>query len=195
MSTRNRLPPWHERIRLANGRDILIRPIRADDAEPLRASFALLQPEEVRQRFLHAVKELSPETVRRLTQPQPKSEFALVAAEPLPPGEALVGAVARASITPGTREAEFAILVSRYVAGMGLGRHLMRRLVRWARGKKLDRLYGDVLESNQPMLALVQSLGFRRESSETPGLVRVVLELAATDERLTAAGDRPRSTP
>jgi RimJ/RimL family protein N-acetyltransferase len=195
MSTRNRLPPWHERIRLANGRDILIRPIRADDAEPLRASFALLQPEEVRQRFLHAVKELSPETVRRLTQPQPKSEFALVAAEPLPPGEALVGAVARASITPGTREAEFAILVSRYVAGMGLGRHLMRRLVRWARGKKLDRLYGDVLESNQPMLALVQSLGFRRESSETPGLVRVVLELAATDERLAAAGDRPRSTP
>jgi RimJ/RimL family protein N-acetyltransferase len=195
MSTRNRLPPWHERIRLANGRDILIRPIRADDAEPLRASFALLQPEEVRQRFLHAVKELSPETVRRLTQPQPKSEFALVAAEPLPPGEALVGAVARASITPGTREAEFAILVSRYVAGMGLGRHLMRRLVRWARGKKLDRLYGDVLESNQPMLALVQSLGFRRESSETPGLVRVVLELAATDERLAAAGGRPRSTP
>jgi GNAT superfamily N-acetyltransferase len=78
---------------------------------------------------------------------------------------------------------------------MGLGRHLMRRLVRWARGKKLDRLYGDVLESNQPMLALVQSLGFRRESSETPGLVRVVLELAATDERLAAAGDRPRSTP
>jgi RimJ/RimL family protein N-acetyltransferase len=195
MSTRNRPPPWHERIRLANGREILIRPIRADDAEPLRASFALLQPEEVRQRFLHAVKELSPETVRRLTQPQPKSEFALVAAEPLPPGEALVGAVARASITPGTREAEFAILVSRYVAGMGLGRHLMRRLVRWARGKKLDRLYGDVLESNQPMLALVQSLGFRRESSETPGLVRVVLELAATDERLAAAGDRPRSTP
>src|SRR3546814_11401065 len=87
-------------------------------------------------------KELSAETVQRLTQPQPKSEFALVAAEPLPPGEALVGAVARVAVTPGTRDAEFAILVSRYVAGMGLGRHLMRRLVRWARGKKLERMYG-----------------------------------------------------
>jgi len=177
MSARNRLPPWHEHVRLANGREVLIRPIRADDAEPLRASFVLLQPDEIRQRFLHAIKELSPEMAQRLTQPHPKTEFALVAAEPLPPGEALVGAVARASITPGTREAEFAILVSRYVAGMGLGRHLMRRLVRWAKGKQLDRLYGDVLESNQPMLALVQSLGFHREHSESPGLIRVVLDL------------------
>ncbi len=179
MSARNRLPPWHEHIRLANGREILVRPIRADDAEPLRAGFQLLQPDEIRQRFLHAVKELSPDMLQRLTQPNSKTEFALVAAEPLPPGEALVGAVARASISPGTREAEFAILVSRYVAGMGLGRHLMRRLVRWARGKQLDRLYGDVLESNQPMLALAHSLGFRREHSESPGLIRVVLQLRA----------------
>ena len=195
MSARNRLPPWHERLRLANGREILIRPIRADDAEPLRASFPLLQPDEVRQRFLHAVKELSPETLQRLTQPQPRTEFALVAAEPLPPGEALVGAVARAAITPGTREAEFAILVSRYVAGMGLGRHLMRRLVRWAKGKKLERLWGDVLESNLPMLSLLKSLDFRREASDTPGLVRVVLDLSPAEGRraVSGSGDRPRS--
>jgi len=195
MSARNRLPPWHEQVRLANGREVLIRPIRADDAEPLRASFALLQPEEVRQRFLRPVKELSAEAVQRLTQPQPRSEFALVAAEPLPPGEALVGAVARASVSAGTRDAEFAILVSHYVAGMGLGRHLMRRLVRWARGKKLERLYGEVLESNQPMLSLADSLGFRRESSDTPGLVRVVLDLDANGGQRAVSGgaDRTRS--
>lgn len=195
MSARNRLPPWHEQVRLANGREVLIRPIRADDAEPLRASFALLQPEEVRQRFLRPVKELSADAVQRLTQPQPRNEFALVAAEPLPPGEALVGAVARASVCAGTRNAEFAILVSHYVAGMGLGRHLMRRLVRWARGKKLERLYGEVLESNQPMLSLADSLGFRREASDTPGLVRVVLDLDANGGQRAVSGgaDRMRS--
>lgn len=195
MSARNRLPPWHEQVRLANGREVLIRPIRADDAEPLRASFALLQPEEVRQRFLRPVKELSADAVQRLTQPQPRNEFALVAAEPLPPGEALVGAVARASVCAGTRKAEFAILVSHYVAGMGLGRHLMRRLVRWARGKKLERLYGEVLESNQPMLSLADSLGFRREASDTPGLVRVVLDLDANGGQRAVSGgaDRMRS--
>ncbi len=177
MSPRNRLPPWHEQLRLPNGREVLIRPIRPDDAVPLRAAFPLLEPDEIRQRFLYAVKELSEDQAERLTHPDPRTEFALVAAEPLPPGEALVGAVARVSIVPGSREAEFAILVSHYIAGLGLGRELLRRLVRWAKGKKLERLYGDVLEHNQPMLKLAQSLGFRRESAHTPGLVRVALDL------------------
>ena len=177
MAARNRLPPWHEMIRLPNGREVLIRPIRPDDAIPLRAGFPLLQPEEIRQRFLYAVKELTPEMAERLTRPDPRCEFAIVAAEPLPPGEALVGAVARVAIIDGTREAEFAILVSSFIAGMGMGRHLMRRLVRWGRGKKLERIHGDVLEHNQAMLALAQSLGFRRETADAPGLVRVVLDL------------------
>lgn len=183
MVARNRLPPWHEQILLPDGRELLIRPIRPDDALPLRAGFALLQPEEIRQRFLHLLRELTPEMAERLTRPDPKREFVLVAAEPLPPGEALIGAVARASICKdahGRRSdrAEFAILVSHFVAGRGLGRHLMRRLVRWARGKKLKQLQGDVLADNQPMLALAKSLGFRRElQADSPGLVRVVLDL------------------
>ncbi len=178
MATPTRLPPWHERFTLPSGRELLIRPIRPEDAEPIRASFPLLGPDEIRHRFLHSVKELSPDMVRRLTHPQPRSEIALVAAEPLPPGEALVGAVARASILPGTRDAEFAILVSRFIAEQGVGRLLMRKLVKWAGGKHLDRLYGDVLESNQAMLQLAASLGFRElRREDEPGLVRVVLEL------------------
>ena len=178
MAARERLPPWHERQRLPNGREVLIRPIRPEDAEPIRAAFGLLEPEEVRQRFLHAVTELSQDTAERLTRVNPKTEFALVAAEPLPPGEALVGAVARIVMDDNGHDAEFAILVSHYVSGMGLGRYLMTRLVKWARGKKLDRVYGDVFEHNHAMLSLAQSLGFEREfQHDAPGLVRVVLNL------------------
>lgn len=178
MAARERLPPWHERQRLPNGRELLIRPIRPEDAEPLRSGFSLLEPEEIRQRFLYALKELTPEMAERFTRINPKSEFALVAAEPLPPGEALVGAVARVAIDDSGRDAEFAILVSHYIAGMGLGRYLMTRLVKWARGKKIERLYGDVFEHNHAMLSLAQSLGFEREYRlDTPGLLRVVLDL------------------
>ena len=177
MAARNRMPPWHENVRLSNGREILIRPIRPEDALTLRAGFALLQPDEVRQRFLHPMKELSVEQAERLARPNTRREFALVATEPLPPGEALVGAVARLVVDDNGRDAEFAILVSHYVAGMGLGRHLMRRLVRWAKGRKLERIYGDVLESNLPMQALAASLDFRREAGDAPGLVRMVLDL------------------
>jgi RimJ/RimL family protein N-acetyltransferase len=161
---------------LSNGRDVLIRPIRPDDAQPLRAAVSLLEPDEVRMR-MSSSSELTTEMADKISRPDPRSEFAIVVAEPLPPGEAMVGAVARATIVPGGRDVEFAILVSRFIAGMGLGRHLMRRLVRWARGKQVDRIYGDVLEHNQPMLSLAQSLGFHREPSSDPGMVRVVLDL------------------
>jgi RimJ/RimL family protein N-acetyltransferase len=190
LAARERLPPWHERQRLPNGRELLIRPIRPEDALPLRAGFELLQPEEVRQRFLHSIGEMSPEMAERFTRVDPRTEFALVAAEPLPPGEALVGAVARISIDPDGRDAEFAILVSRYIANMGLGRYLMTRLVKWARGKKVRRIYGDVLEGNQPMLTLAESLGFERES-QGDGLVRVGLELQPVHDQVPHHGARP----
>lgn len=181
MTVHERLPPWHERQRLPNGREILIRPIRPEDAEPLRAGFELLQPDEVRQRFMHSMKHLSPEMAERFTRLNPKNEFALVAAEPLPPGEAMVGAVARISIDGNGRDAEFAILVSHHVAHMGLGRYLMTRLVKWARGKKVDRIHGDVFADNHAMLSLTDSLGFQRDSQQDEnGLVRVTLDLHPT---------------
>lgn len=127
---------------------------------------------------MYSLKEMTPEMAERFTRINPQKEFALVAAEPLPPGDALVGAVARAAVDSSGRNAEFAILVSHFIAGMGLGRYLMTRLVKWARGKKLDSLYGDVFEHNHAMLALTQSLGFKREVQyDAQGLVRVVLAL------------------
>lgn len=157
---------------------MLLRPIHRDDAEPIAGAFVLLTPDEIRNRYLHRLKALAPGELHRLVHPDRASECVLVAAEPLPPGEALVGAVARAVIEPPNRDAEFAILVSRYIAGMGVGRMLMRRLVRWARRKQVRHLYGDVLESNRPMLDLALALGFHRERGESPGLVRVVLDLS-----------------
>ncbi|PJK00255.1 N-acetyltransferase [Lysobacteraceae bacterium NML03-0222] len=178
MVARNRLPPWHEELTLSNGRKILIRPIHPADGEPLRASFVLLEPDEIRNRYLRAVQGLSSAEIERLTHPDPRSEFALVAAEPYPPGEALLGAVARVCLTPNSRDAEYSILVSKYVRAMGLGRHLMVRLVRWARTQKVERLYGDVLDQNHPMLGLCESLGFTRQrDQDSPGLFRVMLDL------------------
>jgi hypothetical protein len=56
----------------------------------------------------------------------------------------------------------------------------MRKLVKWARGKYLDRMYGDIAQDNEPMQQLAASLGFKQVPHPTgaPGLVRMVLELA-----------------
>lgn len=170
--------PWHEKLLLDDGRELLVRPIDPADTEPLRAGFNLLSPEEVRQRFLHTVKELSAASARRLTHIDRRREFALVAAEPLPPGEAVVGAVARAAIDADGRNAEFGIVVSRHLAGQGLGRLLLRRVVQWCRLKRLDSIYGDVFEDNASMLGLARHLGFEREAHpDGYGITRIRLRL------------------
>lgn len=182
MAIRNRMPPWHENYTMPNGHTLLLRPIRAEDGPPLQGAFSLLEPKEIRDRMARPSGELSDEQLQRLTHPSPKSEIVLVAAETLPPGEAVIGAIARAAVIDGTRDAEYVILVSRFVAGHGLGRQLMRKLVKWARRKYLDRIYGDASRSNTPMLQLAQSLGFRPQPHPlSADLLRMVLELAPTD--------------
>ena len=176
---RNRLPPWHEEFVLPNRRAILIRPIRPEDAAPLHAVFGLLGPAEVRAGFCGGQDALDEAAAMNLARPNPKTELVLVGAEPLPPGEAMIEGLARARIVPGTRQAEYAILLGAHVAGLGLGRHLMQKLVKWSRGRYLDRLYGDTPSHNTPMLELAASMGFKpsNEPRVPPGLTRLVLEL------------------
>ena len=173
----------HERLVLDDGRELLLRPVAPADADPIRAGFALLNPEEIRLRYQHPMKSLSEDYLHRLTHPQQGREVVLVVAEPLPPGDALVGAVARLSQVVESREAEFAILVSHFLVGHGLGRLLLKKLVTHARRRRLHAIYGDVLDDNAPMLQLAEALGFQRESCESVGMVRVRLALVAGHRR------------
>lgn len=185
MPRRPRPDPVDEHLQLANGRRLWLRAITPADAGPLRAGFPLLRPDEVRQRFLHALTELTPAMAHHLTHLDPARALAVVAAEPLPPGEALVGAVVRVALDDDDpTRAEFAILVSHFIAGMGVGRRLMDHMLAWARVRGMRRVHGDVLEHNAAMLRLAASLGFRRERHPNdPGLVRVVLQLSAARRR------------
>lgn len=168
---------WRERIVLRDGRELLLRPIEPADIEPIRHGFVLLDPEEVRMRYQHPVKWLDEAYLQRLVHPRRGQDFTLVLAEPLPPGQALVGAVARMARTPGTDDMEFAIIVSHYLAGRGLGRLLLSKLIARARRSGMRAIHGDVLIGNEPMLRLAQALGFRRLPSDDAGMVRVQLPL------------------
>lgn len=182
---------WRERIVLRDGRELLLRPIDPADLAPIRDGFVLLYPEEVRLRYLHAVKALDDDYLRKLVQPWRGLDFVLVLAEPLPPGEALVGAVARYSRQTDARDAEFAILVSHFLAGHGLGHLLLRKLIEHARRARLRSLYGDVLAENMPMLRLAEALGFLREPGNEPGMVRVRRCLMAAPTSPAAANAAP----
>jgi RimJ/RimL family protein N-acetyltransferase len=158
--------PWCEAIELNDGRQYLLRPMQAEDAPVLRQSFARLTPEEIRMRFMHPIKELTPAYSQKLTRIDSQREIALVVVENKHPDEALIGAVARAAIDDDGREAEFAIIVGQEISQHGLGQHLLKRLIEWARKKRLDAIYGFVLRDNHKMLGLARRLGFQFDYSQ-----------------------------
>ncbi len=125
-------------------------------------------------RFMHPIKELTENYSRRLATVDPEREFALVLVENLPPAEALIGAVVRAAIDRTEREAEFAIIVGRELSRNGLGKHLMKKVIEWARKKRLDAIYGLVLHDNTAMLKLADSLGFERYYNDDDNEVTLV---------------------
>lgn len=182
-----RLPlgrPWCEALRLLDGRRLIARPILPGDADTLRRSFGDLTPEEIRFRFLHPITELTPERARELTDIDRARAFALVIVEALPPERARIGAVARAIIDDGRRDAEFAIIVGREIGGFGLGAYLLQRIAEWSRKKGMRTLYGDVMVENQRMLRLARRMGFQfRMHPIEPQIVRIwrSLRTGATD--------------
>lgn len=162
---------------MPDGRELLLRQIVPADAVPLQEGFAKLEPEEVRLRFLHPMTELTDAYARELCTLDPARAFALVITEPGIPGEAAIGGVGRLAFDRETGLAEFAIIVGHALAGQGLGRHLLKRLIDFSRRRGLREIAGDVLLDNIAMLRLAQSLGFEQHSIGEPGLTRVAKQL------------------
>ncbi len=71
-----------ETVRLHDGRDILIRPLRATDQEAWLRMLERVSAEDMRMRFFASFRAPSPALVARLTQIDYAREMALVAVEP-----------------------------------------------------------------------------------------------------------------
>jgi acetyltransferase len=164
---------WVEVGRLGKGK---LRPIRPEDELHLIAAFAKLDPEDIRMRFFAPMKTLPHDMAARLTQIDYDREMALLLERPETVGD-IIGIVRLAADPDGTR-AEFAIIVRSDVKGNGIGAMLMKRIIAYARTRKIGAIFGDVLQENTRMLALCRELGFTIEDIHVEaGIVRATLEL------------------
>ena len=163
-----------ETLTLADGQQLLLRPIRPEDETGLQELFSALSPEEIRMRFLHPMKSLSHELAARLTQIDYDREMALVL-ERDGDGEKrmLLGGV-RIIADPDNVEAEFAIMLRREATGTGLGPMMLRRIIDYSRKRGITRLYGDVLRENRPMLKLAEAFGFTVKLDPEDSTIRLV---------------------
>ncbi|MHB1219103.1 MAG: bifunctional acetate--CoA ligase family protein/GNAT family N-acetyltransferase [Alphaproteobacteria bacterium] len=163
--------------RLADGRTLLLRPVRPGDAPALQAAFDRLSPGTVRMRFFAQLRALPAELARRLAQIDYDRDMMLVAFDVARPEDGILG-FAQAASDPDNERAEYAIVVQDAMARRGVGEILMRHLIDYARGHGTGLLWGDVLAENRAMLALAAKLGFARAASpEGRELVRTTLDL------------------
>ncbi len=146
-------------FRLNDGTEILIRPIRPEDADIEQQFVRRLSPETKYFRFMNALQELSQELLVRLTQIDYFNEMALIAVRPNDDGEEQIGVVRYATNLDQT-SCEFALVVADAWQGYGIAYQLMQRLMEVARDRGLERMEGQVLSSNTRMLNLMRSLHF-----------------------------------
>ena len=168
------LPPY----RLADGRQVLLRPIRGEDKRNLAEAFARLSPESARLRFLTPKTKLSGAELRYLTEVDGTDHVALVAVFAHQPSFIL--GVARYVRWPGRPEdAEVAVVIGDPVQGQGLGRHMGLVLADIARANGVRRFTASLLSDNRAAHALMARITRHLHYEHHDGVEELVAELAA----------------
>src|SRR3954469_16834688 len=146
--------------RLADGTQLVVRPIRADDKRLLAKAFARLSPESVRKRFLTPKKGLTTAELRYLTEIDGTNHAAVVAVMADKPWVIVgVGRYVRFPDEPDT--ADVAIVIGDPWQHQGLGRHLGAILADIARENDIKRFSATLLSENAAAHRLFEAISAR----------------------------------
>jgi RimJ/RimL family protein N-acetyltransferase len=148
---------------------MLLRRLRAADAERVAQFVRRLSTRSRLERFFAPLAELSPAQLSRLIAGHGLSLAVF-------DETGAIIALGEYACTDGPR-AEVAIVVADQWQGRGVGRRVLERLLRHAARSGVTRLEGVTRAGNVAMQALARELGFRLRRDADPCLVR--FELAA----------------
>jgi acetyltransferase len=166
--------------RLADGRMVLVRPIRPDDAAEERRFFAALSEESKSMRFMKFVGALNERLIDSFVHLDYEARMAFVCEH-----EGRIVGEARYSALPQERSCDFAIVVADDWHRSGIAGLLMEALMSHARAQGFDTMEGMVLRVNHPMLKFVRALGFELLALPLdPTLVQVVKSLRPVGETI-----------
>jgi acetyltransferase len=140
--------------------ELLIRPIRPEDAPLLLSLYESLSPRSIYMRFFTPLRSFQNSMLIRFTQIDYDREIALVAIQEIDGEEIMLG-VARVILDVKQRHAEFAVIVSDACQGKGIGAELLSQCLTIAKGRGIESVMGLVLTENTQMLTLGRKLGFK----------------------------------
>ena len=160
------------------GKQLLLRPIRPEDSDLLKAFYANCPPADMRLRFFLSRREVPHSELARYSQIDYDREMTFIALTPPDQqgARSMVGEV-RAVCDPDNLRAEFAILVASAWQGKGLGHLLMGNLVGYLRGRGTGEVLGQCLVQNTAMQALARRAGFEVGGAPSDDVVSLRLSL------------------
>jgi acetyltransferase len=165
-----------EIITIANGQQILLRPIKPEDEPAHRKMLEHTAPRDIYFRFMRAVSYFPHMQLARFTQIDYDREMAFIATMTRD-GTPETLAVIRAVTDANNEEAEFAIVVRTDMQGHGIGSRLMDKTIRYCRDRGTSRLVGQTLPENQEMIRLSKKFNFDTRVSMENQVVQLQLEL------------------
>jgi GNAT superfamily N-acetyltransferase len=169
----------------ANGRPDIrfaLRSVRLSDGDALQTYIRGLSPESRYNRFLGAATELPALELARALAANGRETLTLLLVARVEDRETVVGE-ARVALSCAERAGEFGMSIADDWRRLGVGSALLQEIERKAAADGIELLFGDTLRTNEGMIGLALSHGFRLEPGFEPLLVRVEkrLEDAAPD--------------
>jgi RimJ/RimL family protein N-acetyltransferase len=160
---------------------VFVRRARPEDAQCMRGFVQQLSGASRRNRFHGMVSGASTELVHSLLEDDREHHGAWVACIWGTHGEQIIGEGGWHVVDAKARRAELGLSVLDSWQGSGLAHLLMSKLLEGAREAGIQEIYGDVLESNERMLAFMQRHGMQPSMDwpwDADGATRMELRLA-----------------
>jgi acetyltransferase len=166
---------------MKDGRQVVIRPIRAED-EPLMSKFHEgLSDRTVFMRYLSPMllsDRVAHERLARMTHNDYDREIALVV-EGEENGERAVFGVARLSKLRGAEdEARLSMLISDRFQGQGIGKELIKRIIDVARNEQIKHIIAATAPDNEAFINLCRKSGFSTiNTNQQTGMLEAIMNL------------------
>lgn len=184
--------PHHleEQVQLKDGQRCLFRPILPEDEPQLRAFIAQVTKEDLYYRYFSEINEFTHDDLANMTQIDYDREMAIVAVRQHNGADEIIG-VTRAISDADNIDAEFSVLVRSDLKGLGMGRRLLEKMIRYTRDHGLQQLNGITMPHNTGMITLARKLNFRVNIQMDDGIVSLNLPLADTGDLAVEKGKNP----
>jgi len=184
--------PHHleEQVQLKDGQRCLFRPILPEDEPQLRAFIAQVTKEDLYYRYFSEINEFTHDDLANMTQIDYDREMAIVAVRQHNGADEIIG-VTRAISDADNIDAEFSVLVRSDLKGLGMGRRLLEKMIRYTRDHGLQQLNGITMPHNTGMITLARKLNFRVNIQLDDGIVSLNLPLADTGGLAVEKGKNP----